>query len=217
MKSGFHKFISILAVAILAGTVAARAATPVETFVQQNIDRGIAVLKDKSLDDAARRAQLTQMMGDLLDTRKMALFMIADVRDKAAASDLDAYAEAYKAFTIANYESQLSGYGGQSLKVTGSDARAPGDYIVTAVMLDPSAPNDPDPLRIAFRVEDEGGGKFAVVDAGIAGIWLGVAQRSEFGGYLSQHGNSVPELAKHLQEVAEKLSAPPTTPTSATK
>ena len=208
MKGDWRKLIPVLALSIVAGT-AANAATPVETFVQQNIDHGIAVLKDKSLDDTARRAQLGQMMAELLDTRKMALFMIADVRDKTAAPDLDAYAEAYKAFTIASYESQLGGYGGQSLKVTGSDARAPGDYIVTAVMLDPDAPNDPDPLQIAFRVEDEGGGKYAVVDASIAGIWLGLAQRSEFGGYLSQHGNSVPELAKHLQEVAAKLSEPP--------
>jgi phospholipid transport system substrate-binding protein len=210
MKGGWRRLIPVLGAAVLAGT-AANAATPVETFVQQNIDRGIAVLKDKSLGDVARRTQLAEMMAELLDTRKMALFMIADLRDKTPAADLDAYAEAYKAFTIANYESQLSGYGGQSLKVTGSLERAPGDYVVNAVLVDPSVPNDPSALPVAFRVEDEGGGKYAVVDASIVGIWLGLAQRSEFGGYLRQHDNSVPQLAAHLGEMAAKLSAPAAT------
>ncbi|HEY1962256.1 MAG TPA: ABC transporter substrate-binding protein, partial [Rhizomicrobium sp.] len=205
--------IHILALSVVAGTVA-NAATPVETFVQQNIDHGIALLKDTSLDDAVRRQQLAQMMAELLDTRKMALFMIADVRDKTAPSDLDAYVEAYKTFTIANYESQLSGFGGQSLKVTGSIQRAPGDYVVNAVLVDPAAPNDPNALPIGFRVVEEADGKYGVVDASVAGIWLGLAQRSEFSGYLSQHGNSVPQLTAHLQEMAANLSAAATTASS---
>lgn len=189
----------------------AYAAAPVETFVQQNIDRGLAVLKDKSLSDSDRRAKVTALLTEILDTRKMALFMLGPVRDQAAASDLDTYVDAYRAFTVASYEGQLGGYGGQSLKVTGSTERAPGDWIVNAVVVDPSAPKDPNPLLVSFRVEDEGGGKFAVVDAGIAGIWLGLAQQAEFGAYLSQHGGSVPALTAHLQDVATRNSAPPDT------
>jgi phospholipid transport system substrate-binding protein len=117
----------------------------------------------------------------------------------------------YKAFTIASYGSQLNGYGGETLKVTGSSERAPGDYIVNAVVMDPSAPNDPMQVPVAFRVADEGGGKYAVVDASVAGIWLGLAQRADFGGYLSRHGNSVPALTDHLKEVTAKLAAPTAT------
>ncbi len=207
MKGGWRRLIPALAVAVFVGA-AAKAATPVETFVQQNVDRGIAVLKDTSLDDATRRKQLADFMAQILDTKKMALFMIGDVRDKAATPDIDTYAEIYKAFTIASYESQLNGYGGQSLKVTGSIERATGDYIVNAVVVDPSAPKDPNPLQVGFRVTDEGGGKYAVVDASIEGIWLGLAQRAEFGSYLSQHGESVPALTTHLQEVTAQLSGP---------
>jgi len=94
------------------------------------------------------------------------------------------------------------------MKVTGSVERAPGDYIVNVALFDPATPNDPDPVPISFRVADEGSGKFAVVDAGIAGIWLGLAQQADFGGYLSRHGNSVQALGTHLQEVTAKLSKP---------
>jgi len=183
------------------------AQAPVETFVQQSVDRGIAILKDTSLDAAARRKQVGDLLGQVLDTRKMAIFMIGAAREQASAIDLDLYADAYKAFTLATYESQLDGYGGQTLKVTGSVERAPGDYIVDVALIDPATPNDPDPVPISFRVTDEGGGKFAVVDAGIAGIWLGLAQRADFGGYLSQHGNSIQALRTHLQELTAKLSS----------
>jgi phospholipid transport system substrate-binding protein len=209
MRRGWRAFISIVAVAI--GTVAAPAyaQTPVETFVQQSINRGIAVMKDKSLDDAARRQQIGALLDEVLDTRKMALFMLGN-QEQAASSDLDVYAEAYKAFTVANYASQLNGYGGQTLRVTGSVQRAPGDYIVNAAVVDPAMPNDPDPLPVAFRVAEEGGGRFAVVDASIMGIWLGLAQRAEFGAYLSQHGGDIAALSAHLQERAAKFSAPVT-------
>lgn len=206
MRCGWRASISIAVVAIGAAAPPALALTPAENFVQQSIDRGIAVLKDKSLDDAARRQQIGALLGEVLDTRKMALFMLSDARDKAAASDLDMYAEAYKAFTVANYESQLNGYGGQTLKVTDSTERAPGDYIVNAVVVDPAMPNDPDPLPVAFRVADEGGGKFAVVDASLMGIWLGLAQRAEFGAYLSQHGGDIAALSAHLEEMAARFS-----------
>src|SRR6185437_10459172 len=54
-------------VCCLAWTAPVQAASPVETFVQQNIDRGIAVMKDKSLDDAARRQQLAGFLAEVLD------------------------------------------------------------------------------------------------------------------------------------------------------
>ena len=200
--------VSLPVLCFLACLSPALAATPVETFIQENVDRGIAVLKDKSISDADRRAKLTALLTEILDTKTMALFMLGAAREQAVASDLDAYAQAYSAFTIAGYESQLGGYGGQSLKVTGSTERAPGDWIVNAIVVDPASPNDPNPLSVGFRVKDEGGGKFAVVDASVEGIWLGLAQRSEFGGYLSQHANSVPALTAHLQEVTTKNAAP---------
>jgi phospholipid transport system substrate-binding protein len=205
MRCGWGALILVAVLAVGAIAPSAWALSPVETFVQQSIDRGIAVMKDKSLDDAARRQQIGALLGEVLDTRKMALFMLGNDRENAASSDLDVYAETYKAFVAANYESQMNGYGGQSLKVTGSVERAPGDYIVNAVMVDPATPNDPNPLPVAFRVADEGGGKFAVVDASIVGIWLGLAQRAEFGAYLSQHGGDIAALSAHLQATTTKL------------
>ena len=187
----------------------ARAATPVETFVQQSIDQGIAILKNKALSDAERRAQVRDLLFRLMDAEKVGLFALGPARAKASQADLDAYVDAFKAFMVASYESRLSGYDGQSLKITTSTERAPGDYLVTAALVDPSDPQDPDPVQVVFRVLDEGG-KFAVVDASIAGVWMGLAQRDDFGGFLSQHGESVPALTAHLKEMTMALRTPTT-------
>jgi len=185
----------------------ARAATPVETFVQQSIDQGIAILKNKTLSDAERRAQVRDILFRLIDAKKIGLFALGSARGKASQADLDAYVDAFKAFTVASYESRLSGYDGQALKITTSTARAPGDYLVTAALVDPSDPQDTDSLQIVFRVLDEGG-KFAVVDASIAGVWMGLAQRDDFSSFLSQHGESVLALTAHLKEMTVALRTP---------
>lgn len=181
----------------------------VESYVQTNIDHGIAILKDKSLAPAAKREQVRDLLSTLLDTKKIGLFALGPARAKASQADLDSYIAAFKAFMIGSYVTRLNGYGGQSLKVTGVIDHAPGDFVVTSVLVDPSNPDDPDPVHVDFRVLNENG-KFAVVDASIAGVWLGLAQRDDFVGFLGQHDDSVPQLTAHLKEMTATFNAPKT-------
>lgn len=198
-------FVVVCTVAKLT-TVPALAGSSAEAFVQQNVDKGITILKDKGIGGGDRREAVRKLLTGLLDTKKIGLFALGAARDKAPQPVLDAYVSAFNDFMIASYVSRLDGYGGQSLNVTGSVERAPGDFIVTAVLVDPSAPTDPDPVKIMFRVLDENG-TLALVDASIAGVWLGLAQRDDFGGYLSQHQESIPALTAHLQAMTASFNA----------
>ena len=194
----------------LASAAPAKASTPdeaVQAFVQQSIDHGIGIMKDKNLTDAERRTQVQDLLSQLLDTTKIGLFALGAARATAGKTDLDDYVAAFKRFMIASYVTRLDGYGGQSLKVTGVIDHAPGDFVVTSVLVDPDNPNDPDPVQVDFRVLDESG-TFAVVDASIAGVWLGLAQRDDFVGFLGQHDNSVPALTAHLKEMTAQFLAP---------
>lgn len=179
----------------------------VKTFIQTNIDKGIAILKDKSLSSADQRAQVRALLSALLDTKKIGLFALGKARAGASPADLDAYVAAFNDFMIESYVTRLDGYGGQSLKVTGVIDHAPGDFVVTSVLVDPANPDTPDPVRVDFRVLDEGT-RMAIVDASIAGVWLGLAQRDDFVGYLGQHGGSVPDLTAHLKEMTAKFDGP---------
>ncbi|HVZ68456.1 MAG TPA: ABC transporter substrate-binding protein [Rhizomicrobium sp.] len=203
----FRRFaLAILAAGLPVFAGAAAAATPAETFVQDSVDRGVQVLTDKSLSPAEKKAKVEELLGTIMNTRKLALFCLGNVAKTADPAEVDAFADAFAKFTMAKYSSQLGDYGGQSLKVTGSTDRSPTDHVVTAVLVDPAVPEDPDPVKVLFRVLDDGG-KFGVVDASIAGVWFGMAQRDDIQGFLSTNNNDVKKLTERMNEMTAKLKA----------
>lgn len=182
------------------------AATPAETFVQQSVDRGVSLLTDKTLSASQRKAQVEDLLGTVMNTRKLALFCLGKVAATAAPADVDTFAIAFKNFTMAKYTSMLGYYGGQTLKVTGSTERSATDHVVTAVLVSPGGVADPDPVKVLFRVLNEGD-TYGVVDASIAGVWFGMAQRDDIQGFLASNNNDVPKLTARMVQMTTNLKA----------
>ncbi len=201
-----HRSVAMFAL-VLCVPLAARAATPAESFVQSQIDTGIGLMQDKSLSAADRHARMHAFLLSLLDTHRIALYTLGDAKDRASPSDIAAYSDAFRDFMAASYESRLGGYEGQTLRITGSVEHAPGDYVVTTVLVDPSdQAGGQAPPEVDLRVVDEGG-RFYVVDASIEGIWLAVAQHDDCVGFLQQHGGDVAALTAHLRDMTTQLLA----------
>ena len=192
------------ALVLLAGPAAA--GNPAEDFVQHSVDRGVTLMKDGTLSTAERRAQVEALLGTVMNTRKLALFCLGKVGTSASPADIEAFTAAFTAFTKAKYSSQLGGYGGQSLKVTGSVARGPEDWVVTAELVPASGVADPDPIKVLFRVLGEGD-RLGVVDASIVGVWFGMAQRDDIQGYLATHNNDVAALTARMAQMTAELTA----------
>ncbi len=180
--------------------------TPAESFVEQGTAKAIAILGDKTLSAGQRNEQIAQLMASLLDLKRMALFTLGPAVKSANPGDLDTFVSAYREFALASYEAELGGYSGQTLTVTGSAERAPGDYIVNATVTDASDKADA-PAQVSFRVLDEGQGQFNLVDASVGGVWFTLAQRDDFTGFLGQNGGGVTKLAAHLKEMAAQAQA----------
>jgi phospholipid transport system substrate-binding protein len=183
---------------------AASAATPAETFVQQSVDQGVSILTDKALTNNQRRAKVEDLLGTIMNTHRLALFCLGRVATTAPAADVEAFAAVFEKFTMAKYSSQLGGYGGQTLKVTGSTERSPTDHVVTAILVAPSGVVDPDPVKVLFRVLNEGD-KYGVVDASIAGVWFGMAQRDDIQGFLASNNNDVGKLTARMVQMTANL------------
>lgn len=204
MKFLVRGVVAVAALVLFAGPVAA--ATPAEDFVQQSVDRGIGIMKDASLSPAERKAQVEALLGKVMNTRKLAQFCLGRSATSAAPADVDAFVAAFEAFTKAKYSSQLGGYGGQTLKVTGSSTRGPGDAVVTAELVPASGVADPDPIKVLFRVLGEGD-RLGVVDASIVGVWFGMAQRDDIQGFLATHNNDIPALTARMVQMTADLNA----------
>ena len=204
-----HAALAALVFAVMAlaaaGPAAASATTPAEMFVQQNVQRGLSILNSRSIPDAQRRSQFREFLTNLTDIRRIAVFTLGPARRTASPSDTEAFINAFRDYAVAVYESRLNQYSGQTLKVTGSSEVSPGDDVVTTVLVDPSGKSSgQEPIEVDFRVVSDSG-RFVVIDASIAGVWLGQEEREQFTSFLQQNNNNLPALTQHLQQLTMQL------------
>ena len=194
----------VLAAPLLAGAPAA-AATPAETFVSDNIQKGLLILRDNKLSAVQRREQFKALLIGLVDTRRVALYTLGQYRNSASPADIDAFAVAFQNYTSAAYQTYLSKYTNQTLKVTGSTQRNPTDFVVHSQLIDPGS--NQQPAQVDFRVRTDQG-KPVLVDVAYEGVWLSLAQRDQFVNFLGQNNGNIRTLISHLSEMAVNLGKP---------
>ena len=196
----------VAAAAMLISTHAysAPAANPAEAFVQQNVDRGYEILNSTTLTNEQRSSQFRTFMLSLTDARRIGMFTLGPYANQASKEDVEAFIAAFTDYAVAVYESRLGKYKGQTVRVTGSAQRAADDIVVNAEVVDTTTPNAP-PYKAAFRVRKTSDGRPIVTDMQVEGIWLALSQRSDFTGFLQQHGGRVPDLTADLQRQTQML------------
>jgi phospholipid transport system substrate-binding protein len=208
-RSDFHFFrlraflAAFFAMMLVAAPAMANA--PAEAFVQQNVQKGLVILNNHSIPDAQRRSQFRDFLTSLTDIRRIALFTLGAERRTAAPGDVEAFVNAFRNYAVAVYESRLTQYSGQYLRVTGSTERAPGDDIVSTVLVDPSGKSSGEaPIEVDFRVLSDNG-RLVVTDVSIAGVWLALEERDQFAAFLQQNNGNVSALTAHLQQMADQI------------
>ena len=181
----------------------ALAANPAEHFVADNIHKGLDILNNKGLSADQRRTQFEQFLLGLTDMNRIAVFTLGNYRRNASPADQKGFNAAFQNYAVAVYQSYFAKYAGQSLKVTGSTERAPGDFIVATALIDPNDRSGQPPLEVDFRVRTDGG-KPVVVDFSVAGIWLAIEERDQFTAFLGQNGGNLRTLIAHLNDLAKQ-------------
>jgi phospholipid transport system substrate-binding protein len=187
--------------ATAASLLPASAATPAEAFIADNIQKGLSILNDRQLSDADRADRFQQLLMGLTDTKRIAAFTLGQYVRTAPQADRDEFAAAFQEYSVAVYRSYLAKYAGQSLKVTGSSQRAPDDFIVNTVMIDPGDRSGQRPLQVDFRVRTDSG-KPELIDISVLGIWLALSQRDQFVAFLAQNRGDVKALTAHMRQTA---------------
>ena len=187
--------------ATAASLLPASAATPAEAFIADNIQKGLIILNDRQLSEDDRADQFQQLLLGLTNTKRIAAFTLGQYVRTASQADRDEFAAAFQDYSIAVYRSYLAKYAGQSLKVTGSSQRAPDDFIVNTVMVDPNDRSGQRPLEVDFRVRTDAG-RPELIDISVLGIWLALSQRDQFVAFLAQNRGDVKALTAHMRQTA---------------
>jgi len=196
---------TLSAPALLTAGPAAAAANVAESFVDENIHKGLDILRDKKLSITQRRDQFETLLLGLVDVRRIGLFTLGQYRRTAPPEDVEAFLNAFKNYATAAYQSYFARYTNQTLKVTGSTQRSPTDFIVQTQLIDPSSSQQPS--EVDFRVRTDTG-KPVLVDVAYQGIWLSLEERDQFVAFLGQNNGNVRTLIAHLSELAVNLGKP---------
>jgi len=197
--------VSAAALPLLQAGPAAAAGNVAETFVDENIHKGLSILSDKKLTLTQRRDQFETLLLGLVDVRRIALFTLGQYRRSAPPEDVEAFVNAFKNYATAAYQSYFAKYTDQTLKVTGSTKRNDTDFIVQTLLVDPNSSQQPS--EVDFRVRTDTG-KPVLVDVAYQGIWLSLEERDQFVAFLGQNNGNVRTLIAHLSELAVNLGKP---------
>lgn len=205
-RRGVLLVVLIAATALLSASFvrAAPAANPAEAFVTENVARGFTILNSTTLSEEQRSSQFRSFMLSLTDVRRIGMFTLGQYANGASEQDIETFISAFSDYAVAIYESRLSKYKSQTVRVTGSVQRTADDVVVNADIIDPTSPNGPT-LKAAFRVRKTSDGRPIVTDMQVEGIWLALSQRSDFTGFLAQHGGRVADLTADLQRQTQLL------------
>jgi ABC-type transporter MlaC component len=205
MRRALFAFAILAAAPLVMVRPAAAAQNVAEAFVDENIHKGLDILKDKKLNTVQRRDQFETLLLGLVDVRRIALFTLGQYRRTAPPEDVEAFVGAFKNYATAAYQSYFAKYTNQNLKVIGSTQRNPTDFIVQTQLIEPGSSQQP--AEVDFRVRTDGG-KPVLVDVAYQGIWLSLEERDQFVAFLGQNNGNVRTLIAHLSELAVNLGKP---------
>jgi phospholipid transport system substrate-binding protein len=192
-------------VAVAMPFAAARAASPAEEFVQNNVQKGLTILNSSGSKEQ-KREDFRNFLLKLTDLKRIADYTLGPVKNATSPADLAAFEDAFRDYAFAVYESEFTKYSGQTLKVTGSIERKADDYLVSTVLVDPNKPNDRDPIQVSFRVLGAPG-HFTVADIIVLGLDLAITEQDDFASFLAQNNNSVKALTAELKQRAANVRA----------
>jgi phospholipid transport system substrate-binding protein len=187
--------------AALAQDAGARGGEPqAERFVQAAAQRVIAVLADRSLSVAQKKATFHQAINDLADVPKVTNFVLGKYARTVTPVQRQQFAVAFRAYAEGVYQNRIDDYGGEKLTVTGSVVRKPGDVVVNTVI---SGGQLSRPVPVAWRVQGAPG-SWKVVDVQFKGVWLAITQQQDFVSTIDNAGGDVGVLIAQLQRDAQR-------------
>ena len=176
-----------------------------EAFVQTESARVLAVLNDKATPRAAKRRTFEGLVDQIADVPRITDFVLGKYNRTITPAQKQQFTALFRRLATNVYESRLGDYGGESLRVTGSTVRAPGDVVVSTRA---SGGNLKQPADLNWRVLKSADGRWRAVDIQVQGVWLAITQQQDFVSTIDNAGGNVGALIAQLQtQVAQQDAA----------
>lgn len=167
-----------------------------EAFVQTKAQRVVSVLANKSMSEAQKKQVFHQAVDELADVPRITNFVLGKYARTITPEQRARFAPVFRTYAENVYQSRISDYRGEQLRVTGSVVRKPGDVIVNTVVAGGQLSQ---PVPVSWRVLNNGG-TWKVVDVQFKGIWLAITQQQDFVSTIDNAGGNIDVLINQLQK-----------------
>jgi len=171
-----------------------------EQFVQTQAQRVISVLNDKSQANADKIRTFRGIVDEAADVPKITTFVLGKYARTITPAQRAKFGPLFREFAQNVYETRLGDYHGETVKVTGSVVRKPGDVIVATTI---SGGKLSQPVQASWRVLGSGT-SWKIVDVQVSGIWLAITQQQDFVSTIDNAGGNIDALIAQLENQVQQ-------------
>jgi phospholipid transport system substrate-binding protein len=175
-----------------------------EAFVTENANEALRILSDDAVPMEQKKAAFRALVEEVADVPRITRFVLGKFARQIDDQDLAAFSDVFRDYAIGEYERRLGDYAGETLVVTGSTDRRPGDSVVHTQV---RGGNQADPLPVNWRVLTAADGDMRVVDVEVYGVWLAINQRDEIVTIIENNRGRVSAATRLLQGKIAELEA----------
>ena len=166
-----------------------------EQFVQVQAQRVLTVLSDRGRGTSDKIRIFRGLVDQIADVPLITNFVLGKYARSITPAQRAQFGPVFREYAQNVYESRLTEYHGEILRVTGSVAKKPDDVIVNSVV---SGGKLDKPLPVAWRVLNRDGG-WKIVDVQVSGVWLAITQQQDFVSTIDNAGGNIGVLIGQLQ------------------
>jgi phospholipid transport system substrate-binding protein len=166
-----------------------------EQFVAIQAQRAITLLDDKSGTGGARLTAFRALVDQIADEPRITIFVLGKYARTITPAQQAQFTPVFREYVQNVYETQLSNFHGEKVRVTGSVARKPGDVVVNTEVY---SSDQRQPLPVAWRVLGSGS-SWKVIDVQASGIWLAITLQQDFVSTIDNHGGNIDALITQLK------------------
>src|ERR1700761_5587340 len=171
-----------------------------EQFVQAQAQRIISVLSDKGQSNADKIRTFRGIVDEVADVPRITSFVLGKYARTITPAQQARFAKVFREFAQNVYDGRLGDFHGETVKVTGSVVRKPGDVVVATTI---SGGQANQPVQASWRVLG-GGSSWKVVDVQVSGIWLAITQQQDFVSTIDNAGGNVDVLIAQLEKQVQQ-------------
>jgi phospholipid transport system substrate-binding protein len=163
----------------------------------------LSVLSDNSMNTTEKIRAFRGVVDQIADVPRITRFVLGKYARTATPTERQQFDPLFRTYAQNVYETRLNEYHGESIRVTGSTVRNPGDVIVDSVV---SGGKLDQPRHVGWRVMNAGAG-WKIVDVEVSGVWLAITQQQDFVSTIDNAHGNIQVLIAQLQNDVKRHEA----------